>query len=136
MNADTREFCAICGVILSDVFFRCLGCEKIHCTDCHDARSRRCVECGETSASEKRVGNGLFMRPLTPSSELASVVGPGQLSRAEVTKKLWEYIKREGLQDKANKRMINADEKLSAVFGGKLQVSMFEMTKLVAKHLK
>ena len=133
MNADSREFCAICGVILSDVIFKCLGCEKIHCSDCHDARNRRCVEC---SGTEKRVRNGLFMRPLTPSKELAAVVGEGQLSRAEVTKKIWEYIKREGLQDKANKRVINADEKLLAVFGGKQQVSMFEMIKPVARHLK
>ena len=77
-----------------------------------------------------------FMKPLNPSAALAEVVGSKPLPRTEVAKKLWVYIKKNGLQDKKNRRMINADAKLSAVFGGKRQVSMFEMTKLVSKHLK
>jgi upstream activation factor subunit UAF30 len=77
-----------------------------------------------------------FMKPLNPSAALAEVVGSKPLPRTEVAKKLWAYIKKNGLQDSKNRRMINADAKLSAVFGGKKQVSMFEMTKLVSKHLK
>ena len=84
----------------------------------------------------KRKPNAAFMKPMTPSSTLAAVVGNSPMPRTEVTSKLWGYIKKNGLQDKTNKRMINADEKLKDVFGGKKQVSMFEMTKLVAKHLK
>ena len=84
----------------------------------------------------KRKPNAAFMKPMTPSSTLAAVVGNSPMPRTEVTSKLWGYIKKNGLQDKANKRMINADDKLKEVFGGKKQVSMFEMTKLVAKHLK
>ena len=79
--------------------------------------------------------NAAFMKPLTVSSDLASVVGSGPMPRSEVVKKLWEYIKRNNLQDKANKRNINADGKLKAVFAGKSVVNMFEMTKLVSKHL-
>jgi len=77
-----------------------------------------------------------FMKPLTPSPDLGAVVGSKALPRTEVTKKLWAYIKKNKLQDSKNKRMINADDSLKAVFGGKKQVSMFEMTKLVSKHLK
>jgi chromatin remodeling complex protein RSC6 len=77
-----------------------------------------------------------FMKPLNPDATLAEVVGSKPLPRTEVAKKLWVYIKKNGLQDSKNRRMINADAKLSAVFGGKKQVSMFEMTKLVSKHLK
>ena len=76
------------------------------------------------------------MKPLTPSPDLGAVVGSKALPRTEVTKKLWAYIKKNKLQDSKNKRMINADDSLKAVFGGKKQVSMFEMTKLVSKHLK
>ena len=76
------------------------------------------------------------MKPMTPSAILAAVIGSNPLPRTEVTKKIWEYIKKSKLQDDLNKRMINADEKLKAVFGGKKQVSMFEMTKLVSNHLK
>jgi chromatin remodeling complex protein RSC6 len=75
------------------------------------------------------------MKPMTPSATLAAVIGSNGMPRTEVTKKIWGYIKRNSLQDKKNKRMINADEKLKPVFGGKSQVSMFEMTKLVSKHL-
>ena len=75
------------------------------------------------------------MRPMTISPDLAAVVGQGPMPRSEVVKKLWAYIKSKGLQDKVNKRNINADEALKKVFGGKATVSMFEMTKLVSKHL-
>ena len=84
----------------------------------------------------KRVPNPAFMKPLTPSSELAAVIGASPAPRTEVTKKIWDYIKKNKLQDAANRRMINADAKLKPVFGGKNQVSMFEMTKLVNAHLK
>jgi chromatin remodeling complex protein RSC6 len=84
----------------------------------------------------KRKPNAAFMKPMTPSSTLAAVVGSSPMPRTEVTSKLWGYIKKNNLQDKTNRRMINADDKLRDVFGGKRQVSMFEMTKLVAKHLK
>ncbi len=84
----------------------------------------------------KRKPNAAFMKPMTPSAALGAVVGTAPLPRTEVTSKIWAYIKKNGLQDKANKRMINSDAKLSAVFGGKKQVSMFEMTKLVSGHLK
>jgi chromatin remodeling complex protein RSC6 len=80
-------------------------------------------------------GNSAFMKPMTPSESLAKVTGPGALPRSEVAKKLWVYIKGKDLQDKANKRMINSDETLKPIFGGKKQVSMFEMTALVSKHL-
>jgi len=76
------------------------------------------------------------MAPMTPSSQLSNVVGSNAIPRTEVTKKLWGYIKRKGLQDNKNRRMINADENLRPIFGGKSQVSMFEMTRLVNKHLK
>jgi chromatin remodeling complex protein RSC6 len=82
-----------------------------------------------------RKPNLAFMKPMTPSSTLAAVIGGSPMPRTEVTKKLWAYIKRNGLQDRVNKRMINGDDKLRAVFGGKSQVSMFDMTKLVSKHL-
>ncbi len=80
--------------------------------------------------------NKAFMKPLQPSAALAEVVGSKALPRTEVTKKLWAYIKRNKLQDSKNRRNINADDKLKPIFGGKKQVSMFEMTKLVGKHLK
>lgn len=84
----------------------------------------------------KRKPNAAFMKPMTPSAGLAAVIGGNAMPRTEVTKKIWAYIKRNSLQDKKNRRMINADDKLKPVFGGKSQVSMFEMTKLVSKHLK
>jgi chromatin remodeling complex protein RSC6 len=83
----------------------------------------------------KRKAGGAFMKPLTPSDELSLIVGAKALPRTEVVKKLWQYIKKHGLQDKKNRRMINSDDKLKPVFSGKKQVSMFEMTKLVSKHL-
>jgi len=83
-----------------------------------------------------RKPNAAFMKAMTPSTVLAAVVGAAPLPRTEVTKKVWDYIKKLDLQDPANRRMINADDKLKAVFGGKAQVSMFEMTKLISDHLK
>src|SRR5271169_6063814 len=84
----------------------------------------------------KRKPNAAFMKAMTPSMVLAAVVGSMPLPRTEVTKKIWDYIKKNKLQDSINRRLINADDKLRAVFGGKRQVSMFEMTKLVSNHLK
>ena len=83
----------------------------------------------------KRKPNAAFMKPMQPSGSLSAVVGSSPLPRTEITKRLWAYIKRRGLQDSKNRRMINADDALRPVFGGKRQVSMFEMTKLVNKHL-
>src|SRR5438477_13187009 len=90
----------------------------------------------QTKKAAKRKPNAAFMKPMTPSSTLAAVVGSSPMPRTEVTSKLWGYIKRNNHQDKTNRRMINADDKLKEVFGGKRQVSMFEMTKLVSRHLK
>jgi len=83
-----------------------------------------------------RKPNAAFMKPVSPSPDLAAVVGDKPIPRTEVTKRLWAYIKKNGLQDPKNKRMIKADAALKTVFGGKAQVNMFEMTKLVGKHLK
>ena len=83
----------------------------------------------------KRKPNAAFMKPLTPSNQLSLVVGTKAIPRTGVVKKLWAYIKKNGLQDTKNRRMINSDENLKPVFGGKKQVSMFEMTKYVSKHL-
>jgi len=82
-----------------------------------------------------RKPNAKFMAPVSPDATLAAIVGSNPLPRTELTKKLWAYIKKNGLQDKKNKRNINADAALKAVFGGKATVSMFEMTKLVSKHV-
>ena len=87
-------------------------------------------------SGKKRTPNAAFMKPMQTSPALGAVVGNSAMPRTEVTKKLWQYIKRNGLQDAKERRMINADDKLKAVFGGKGKVSMFEMTKLVNKHLK
>jgi chromatin remodeling complex protein RSC6 len=83
-----------------------------------------------------RKPNAAFMKPVTPDAALSAVVGSKAMPRTEITKKLWGYIKKNGLQDKKNKRNINADATLKAVFGGKATVNMFEMTKLVSKHVK
>jgi chromatin remodeling complex protein RSC6 len=88
----------------------------------------------EAPVAEVKKPNAAFMKPMTPSKLLAAVVGKGMMPRTEVTKKVWEYIKKHDLQDPANKRMINADKKLKAIFG-KDQVSMFEMTKLISNQL-
>jgi upstream activation factor subunit UAF30 len=88
-----------------------------------------------SSSGKKRTPNAAFMKPMQPSGELSNVVGSSPMPRTEVTKKLWGYIKRKGLQDSKNRRMINADENLRPIFG-RSQVSMFEMTRLVNKHLR
>ena len=79
--------------------------------------------------------NAKFMAPLTPSAQLATIVGSTALPRTEVVKKMWDYIKKNGLQDKTNKRMINSDAKLAPIFEGKKQISMFDMSKYLSKHL-
>jgi chromatin remodeling complex protein RSC6 len=84
----------------------------------------------------KRKPNAAFMKPVHPDALLGAVVGTSAMPRTEITKKLWQYIKRHGLQDAKSRRMINADDKLKAVFGGKGKVDMFEMTRLVSKHMK
>ena len=84
----------------------------------------------------KRKPNAAFMKPVKPDDKLAAVVGASPMPRTELTKKLWAYIKKHGLQDKKNRRMINADANLKAVFNGKGQVNMFAMTSLVSKHVK
>jgi chromatin remodeling complex protein RSC6 len=83
-----------------------------------------------------RKPNAAFMAPLTPSAALADVVGAKPIPRTEIIKKIWDYIKKNGLQDKKNRRNINADAKLKVLFGGKAQVSMFELAKIVSKHVK
>ena len=88
------------------------------------------------ATKKKRKPNAAFMKPVQPDTALSAVVGTKAIPRTEVTKKLWAYIKKNALQDKKNKRNINADDKLKPIFGGKKQVTMFEMTKLVSKHLK
>jgi chromatin remodeling complex protein RSC6 len=88
------------------------------------------------ATKKKRKPNAAFMKPVQPDAALAPVVGSKPIPRTEVTKKLWAYIKKNGLQDKKKKTNINADDNLKVVFGGKKQVTMFEMTKLVSKHLK
>ena len=90
----------------------------------------------KSKKSSKRKPSAAFMKPMEPTAGLAAVVGNKAMPRTEVTKKLWAYIKRKGLQDKKNRRNINADDNLRAVFGGKRTVNMFEMTKLVNRHLK
>jgi chromatin remodeling complex protein RSC6 len=86
-------------------------------------------------SAKKRTPSAAFMKPMQPDAALAAVVGSSAMPRTEITKKIWAYIKRNGLQDSKNRRAINADDKLRPVFGGKGQVSMFDMTKMVNKHL-
>ena len=101
------------------------------------ATKRKAVKKAKKAApKKKRTPNAAFMKPMQPDEALAAVVGSSMIPRTEITKKLWQYIKRNGLQDAKVRRNINADDKLLKVFGGKKQVSMFEMTKLVNKHIK
>jgi chromatin remodeling complex protein RSC6 len=100
------------------------------------AKKKTVKKATKKAAKKKRTPNAAFMKPMQPDEALAAVVGSGPLPRTEITKKLWQYIKRNGLQDAKVRRNINADDKLGKVFGGKKQVSMFEMTKLVNKHIK
>jgi upstream activation factor subunit UAF30 len=90
----------------------------------------------KSAKKSARKPNAAFMAPLSPSPALAEVIGSKALPRTEIIKKIWDYIKKNGLQDKKNRRMINADGKLKTVFGGKGQVSMFELAKIVSKHVK
>jgi upstream activation factor subunit UAF30 len=94
----------------------------------------------KAGGAKKKTGgrkpNAAFMAPVTPSAQLSEVVGNKPLPRTELTKKLWAYIKKNGLQDQKNRRMINSDDRLKPIFGGKAQVSMFDMTKMVNKHVK
>ncbi len=99
------------------------------------AAAKPAVKKAAAKPAAARKPNAAFMKAMTPSPVLAAVVGSTPLPRTEVTKKIWEYIKKHKLQNEANKRNIDADDKLKAVFGGKKQVSMFEMTKLVSAHL-
>lgn len=99
------------------------------------AKKKAAKKSAKKKSAAKRKPNPAFMKPMSPDAMLGAVVGASAMPRTEVTKKIWAYIKRNGLQDKKNRRMINADDKLKPVFGGKSQVSMFEMTKLVNKHL-
>ena len=100
------------------------------------AAPKKAKKAAKKKSGAKRKPNAAFMKPMTPTATLAAVIGGSPMPRTEVTKKLWAYIKRNGLQDSKNRRNINADDKLQEVFGGKRQVSMFEMTKLVSRHLK
>jgi upstream activation factor subunit UAF30 len=100
------------------------------------ATTAKTAKKAKSAKKSGRKPNAAFMAPLTPSAALAEVVGSKPLPRTDVTKKLWAYIKKNGLQDQKNKRMIKADDNLKPVFGGKSTVNMFEMTKLVSKHLK
>jgi chromatin remodeling complex protein RSC6 len=96
---------------------------------------RRTAKKAAKRSGKKRTPSAAFMKPVRPDSALSAVVGSNPLPRTELTKKLWAYIKRNGLQDSKNRRAINADENLRPVFGGRSQVTMFDMTKLVNKHV-
>jgi upstream activation factor subunit UAF30 len=98
--------------------------------------AKKSAKSAKKAKKAPRKANAAFMRPVTPSSSLAAVVGSKPVPRTEITKRLWAYIKKNGLQDQKNRRMIKSDATLKAVFGGKSSVNMFEMTKLVNKHLK
>ena len=89
----------------------------------------------KAAPKKKRTPNAAFMKPVQPDEALGAVVGSNPMPRTEITKKLWAYIRKNGLQDAKERRMINADDKLSKVFGGKKRVSMFDMTKLVSQHI-
>lgn len=97
--------------------------------------ARKSARKSAKKSGKKRTPSAAFMRPVQPDSQLAAVVGSSPLPRTELTKKLWAYIKRNGLQDSKNRRAINADDKLRPVFGGRSQVTMFDMTKMVNKHV-
>ena len=96
---------------------------------------RKAAKKAPAKKKAKRKPNAAFMRPVMPSAALAAVIGPKARPRSQVAKSIWDYIKKYKLQDNKNRRMINADDKLKVVFNGKAQVSMFDMTKLVSKHL-
>jgi chromatin remodeling complex protein RSC6 len=111
--------------------------EKIHFfLIAFQAATRQTKDMAKTPKKAKRTPNAAFMKPVTPDEKLAKVVGDKPLPRTELTKKLWVYIRKNGLQDAKKRTLINADDNLKAVFNGKKQVSMFEMTKLVSGHVK
>jgi chromatin remodeling complex protein RSC6 len=97
---------------------------------------KKAVKKAAPKKKSARKPNAAFMAPLQPSAALGEVVGTKPIPRTEIIKKIWDYIKKNGLQDKKNRRMINGDAKLKTVFGGKAQVSMFELAKIVSKHVK
>lgn len=133
-----KQFCSVCGIVLSEVFYKCGECGQITCPACQNKDKRCCIDCAPVESSDIRVTrktNPAFVRPMNLTPQLEAIVGEGPMPRTEVTKRLWIYIKERGLQESTNRRMINADEKLAAVFGDKKQVSMFEMTTLVAQHI-
>jgi chromatin remodeling complex protein RSC6 len=99
------------------------------------AKTAKAAKAAPKKAATKRKPNAAFMKPLTPSAALAAIVGASAMPRTQIVKKIWDYIKKHNLQDAKNRRNINADDKLRPIFG-KASVSMFEMTKLVSKHLK
>lgn len=101
-----------------------------------NGRSRKTKKASEATAGGRGGMNAALARPVKPDDKLAAVVGADELPRPEVVKKIWDYIKAKGLQDQKNRRMINADDKLLPIFEGRSQVNMFEMTKLVSKHLR
>jgi chromatin remodeling complex protein RSC6 len=100
------------------------------------AKKKPATKKAPAKKAKKRTPNAAFMAPKQPDAALGAVVGNNPIPRTEITKKLWAYIKKQGLQDAKERRMINADDKLKPIFGGKSKVSMFEMTKLVNKHIK
>ena len=100
------------------------------------AAAKKTIKKAAPKKKSARKPNAAFMAPLSPSPVLAEVVGSKPLPRTEIVKKIWDYIKKNGLQDKKNRRMINADGKLKEVFGGKSQISMFELAKIVNNHVK
>ena len=109
------------------------GARKAKKTTARKGGRKRAVRRKRTGA--KRAPNPAFMKPMRPSAQLSEIVGSAAIPRTEVTKRLWGYIKRKGLQDKTNRRMINADDNLRPIFGGRRQVSMFDMTRMVSQHL-
>ena len=98
--------------------------------------AKKAVKKAAAKKKTKRKPNAAFMAALTPSAALAAVIGNKPVPRTEIIKKIWDYIKKNKLQDSKNRRMINADEKLAGIFGGKKQISMFELAKVVSKHVK
>jgi chromatin remodeling complex protein RSC6 len=128
MRPAGLEICVTAAICRAN-YFRCDLC----CAFCVKRANRGMAT---TPKKTKRAPNAAFMKPVTPDEKLAKIVGDKPLPRTELTKKLWVYIKKNGLQDAKKKTLINADESLKAVFNGKKQVSMFEMTKLVSGHLK
>ena len=98
--------------------------------------AKKSAKSAKKAKKAPRKANAAFMRPVSPSPALAAVVGSKPVPRTEITKRLWAYIKKNDLQDQKNRRLIKSDATLKAVFGGKSSVNMFEMTKLVNKHLK